>query len=264
MNQQALPNLSLSLIMPCYNEEAIIGYTIPRLLAAFERAGYRLELIAVDNGSWDRTGEIIKEFAASNPLVVYHRVEKNEGYGNGVISAIPICTAPWIGIIPADGQVDAEDVVRLLEAAIASGGNVVAKARRRFRLDGLHRKVVSITYNLFVRILWPGLSSMDVNGSPKILPRRLIQGLRLQSKGWLLDAEILIKCYYLGVRIVEFNVFGRMRGNGLSHVRMETCWEFFTSLLAFRFSKEWRREMKRATLPAPDTNNPQLEAASRS
>jgi glycosyltransferase involved in cell wall biosynthesis len=262
MNQQALPDLSL--IVPCYNEEAIIGYTIHRLLAAFERAGYRLELIAVDNGSWDRTGEIIKEFAASNPSVVYHRVEKNEGYGNGVISAIPICTAPWVGIIPADGQVDAEDVVRLLEAAIASGGNVVAKVRRRFRLDGLRRKVISVAYNLFVQILWPGLGSIDVNGNPKILSRGLIQGLRLQSKGWLLDAEILIKCYYLGVRIIEFNVFGRMRGNGLSHVRMGTCWEFLTSLLAFRFSKEWRREMKRATLPAPDADSPQLEATSRS
>jgi glycosyltransferase involved in cell wall biosynthesis len=243
MDQRTLPDLSL--IVPCYNEEAIIGYTIPRLLAAFERAGYCLELIAVDNGSWDRTGEIIKDFARKDPSVVHHRVERNEGYGNGVLSALPVCTAPWVGIIPADGQVDAEDVVRLLEAAISSGGNVVAKVRRRFRMDGLRRKIISIAYNLFVQMLWPGFGSIDVNGNPKILPRELIQSLHLQSKGWLLDAEILIKTHYLGVRILEFNVFGRMRGNGISHVRVETCWEFFASLLAFRFSKKWRREMRR-------------------
>jgi len=244
--KQQIPDLSL--IVPCYNEESIIGYTIPRLLAAFEKAGYRLELVAVDNGSLDRTGEIIREFAAKNPAVVYHRVEQNQGYGNGILSAIPVCTGAWIGMIPADGQVDAEDVARLLDAAIASGGNVLAKVRRRFRMDGFQRKVISIIYNLFIQILWPGLGSIDVNGNPKILPRELMRGLNLQSRGWLLDAEIVIKSYYLGVRIIELNVFGRMRGNGLSHVRMETCWEFFTKLLAFRFSKEWRREMKRPTL----------------
>ncbi|MCG3160255.1 MAG: Undecaprenyl-phosphate 4-deoxy-4-formamido-L-arabinose transferase [Acidobacteria bacterium] len=259
--ERQIPDLSL--IVPCYNEEAIIGYTIPRLLAAFEKAGYRLELIAVDNGSRDRTGEIIKDFAAKNPAVVYHRVEQNQGYGNGILSAIPVCTGAWIGMIPADGQVDAEDVARLLDAAIASGGNVLAKVRRRFRMDGFRRKVISVFYNVFIQILWPGLGSIDVNGNPKILPRELMRGLGLQSKNWLLDAEIVIKCYYLGVRIIELNVFGRMRGNGLSHVRMETCWEFLTKLLAFRFSKEWRREMKRPTLPAASADEPQLETTLR-
>lgn len=259
--ERQIPDLSL--IVPCYNEEAIIGYTIPRLLAAFEKAGYRLELIAVDNGSRDRTGEIIKEFAAKNPAVVYHRVEQNQGYGHGILSAIPVCAGAWIGMIPADGQVDAEDVARLLDAAIASGGNVLAKVRRRFRMDGFRRKVISILYNVFIQILWPGLGSIDVNGNPKILPRELMRGLGLQSRNWLLDAEIVIKCYYLGVRIIELNVFGRMRGNGLSHVRMETCWEFLTKLLAFRFSKEWRREMKRPTLPAASADEPQLETTLR-
>ena len=257
MNQQNAPHLSL--IMPCYNEEDVIGYTIPRLVTAFERAGYRLELVAVDNGSRDRTGEIIREMAKKNQSVVYHRVEHNEGYGNGVLSALPVCTAPWVGTIPADGQVDAEDVARLFDAVVACGGNALAKVRRRFRMDGLRRKIVSIAYNLMVQILWPGIGSIDVNGNPKILPRELMLSLRLQSKGWLLDPEILIKSHYLGVRIIELNVFGRMRGNGLSHVRMETCWEFFSSLLSFRFSKRWRQEMKSATLPSSTTTNPQFE-----
>lgn len=250
--------------MPCYNEEAVIGYTVPRLLAAFDKAGYRLELVAVDNGSWDKTGEIIKTLAAKNPSVTHHRVEQNQGYGHGLLCGLSVCTAPWVGIIPADGQVDAEDVVRLFEAAIAGGGNVLAKVRRRFRMDGLRRKIISVAYNLMVQLLWPGIGSIDVNGNPKILPRELMLGLRLQSKGWLLDPEILIKSHYLGVRIIELNVFGRMRGNGLSHVRMETCWEFFASLLAFRFSKRWRREMKVPPLKAASAANPHLEPTPRS
>jgi len=226
--------------MPCYNEEEIIGYTIPKLVAAFEAAGHNLELIAVDNGSSDRTGEMIDEIARNHPAVVPFRVPKNDGYGNGILAGIPVCRGPWIGIIPADGQVDAEDVVRLFEAAESSGGKVVAKVRRRFRMDGLLRKAVSTAYNLFVRILWPRLSSIDVNGSPKIMPAEAIRKMNLQSKGWLLDPEILIKSHYMGFRILEFNVFGRMRGGGLSHVRPETCWEFLRQLLVVRFTRQWK------------------------
>ena len=46
--------------------------------------------------------------------------------------------------------------------------------RRRFRMDGLKRKVVSIIYNVLVRCLWPTMASIDINGSPKIVPARVI------------------------------------------------------------------------------------------
>src|SRR5262245_34309679 len=130
MRTERAPDLSM--IMPCYNEESIVGYTIPRLIEAFDRAGHTLELIAIDNGSHDRTGEILRSLAARYPNVLPHRVEVNQGYGFGVLSGIALCTAPWVGFIPADGQVDAEDVVRLYEAACVTDGKIVAKVRRRF------------------------------------------------------------------------------------------------------------------------------------
>ncbi|HQR32103.1 MAG TPA: glycosyltransferase family 2 protein [Blastocatellia bacterium] len=236
----------LSFVMPCYNEQDIIGYTIPRFTAAFRKAGIKLELIAVDNGSRDRTGEMIREMAANDPAIVYHRVEVNEGYGNGILRGIKVCRASWIGIIPCDGQVDAEDVVALFDSVKTTNGNVLAKVRRRFRMDGLWRKVVSVGYNLMVRALWPRLGSIDVNGSPKILPRDALIAMDLKSKNWFLDPEIVIKAHYMGLRVLEFNVFARMRGNGLSHVRVMTCWEFLRNLMIFRFSPEmpkWRRRL---------------------
>ena len=236
------PNVSF--VIPCYNEEDIIGYTLQRLRSAFDKAGYSLEVVVVDNGSADRTGEIISEFAAHHEGVICHRVEINEGYGFGVLNGLPLCTAPWVGIIPADGQVDAEDVVRLYEAVMSTDGNVLGKVRRRFRMDGLHRKLVSTSYNLFVRVLWPSLESIDINGSPKLLPREAIMNMGLKSKGWLLDPEIMIKAHYMGMRVMEFNVFSRMRGNGVSHVKPATCWEFLRNLLMFRFSKEWKRNFQ--------------------
>jgi glycosyltransferase involved in cell wall biosynthesis len=236
----------ISFIMPCFNEQEVIPYTIPQLVAAFEKAGHRLELIGCDNGSSDRTGEIIREFAAKGLPVVYHRVEPNEGYGNGVLKTIPVCRAPWIGIIPADGQVDAEDVARLFEAVKHTSPRVLGKVRRRFRMDGMTRKLVSVAYNAFVFVLWPRLGSIDVNGSPKIIPRDALLAMKLQSKQWFLDPEMMVKAHYMGLRVLEMNVFARMRGNGLSHVRGSTCWEFFTKLLGFKFGsslREWRRSV---------------------
>lgn len=251
---------AVSFVMPCFNEEEVIGYTIPKFIAAFEKAGHSLELIAVDNGSTDRTGEIIKKLASRNASVTYHRVEKNEGCGHGILSGFPLCSAPWVGIILADGQVDAEDVVNLYESVAATNGKVLGKVRWRFRMDGLLRKVVSVTYNMFVRLLWPRLQSIDINGNPKILQREILRAMDLKSKGWFLDPEIMIKAHYMGLRVLEFNVFARMRGNGLSHVRPAACWEFFRNLLVFRFSRElslWKHNHKEVPL---ETGTPHVAA----
>jgi len=234
----------ISLVMPCYNEEAIVAQTIRRTLHAFQVPGYRLELVAVDNGSHDRTGEIIKEFEAAGAGVTYVRVEKNQGYGFGILSGIPHCTAPWIGFIPADSQVDAEDTVRLYEEALACEEAVVVKARRRFRMDGFTRKVVSVTYNMLFRTLWPRIASFDINGLPKLMPREVVRRMQLSSSDWFLDPEIMIKSHYLGVRCIEYNVFARMRSRGLSHVSAATCVNFFSGLIRYRFSNTlsaWRR-----------------------
>jgi len=234
----------LSFVMPCYNEQEVIPFTIPAFCDAFAKAGVRLELVACDNGSKDRTGEILRALQAKGYPIVVHRVEPNEGYGNGVLKTFPVCRAPWIGVIPCDGQVDPEDVVKLFQALRFTDGKLIGKVRRRFRMDGPLRKVVSVLYNALVFALYPGLGSIDVNGSPKILHREVLRRLDLQSKRWFLDPELMIKAHYLGVRVLEMNVFARMRGAGLSHVRASTCVEFFTNLISYRFGSalsEWRK-----------------------
>jgi glycosyltransferase involved in cell wall biosynthesis len=236
----------LSLVMPCYNEEAIVGQTVRRILAAFEQAGIGLEVVAVDNGSTDRTGEILETLSRGHPEVKPVRVDKNVGYGFGVLTGLAACRAPWVGVIAADGQVSAQDVVQLYEGAVSAGVPVLAKARRRFRLDGPARKVVSIAYNLLFRLFWPRVDSLDINGLPKILPRDVVQLMALTSRGWCLDPEIVIKAHYLGLPTLEYNVFARMRGSGLSHVRAATCLEFLLWMLQYRFSgdlKAWRRRV---------------------
>jgi glycosyltransferase involved in cell wall biosynthesis len=234
--------------MPCYNEEAIVAQTIRRTLAAFDEAELQVELVAVDNGSRDKTLAIIREFAAKDPRVIPVQVEVNQGYGFGILSGLPHATGEWIGLIPADAQVDAADTVHLYLEALACEEPVIAKARRRFRMDGFIRKVISVAYNSLFRVLWPAVASFDINGLPKIMPRDVARRMQLSSRDWFLDPEIMIKSYYLGVRCIEYNVFARMRSRGLSHVNASTCVNFFSGLMRYRFSSElaaWRRESRR-------------------
>jgi len=256
MGNTALPadTPRLSLIMPCYNEDQAVGYSIPRLLGAFRTARINLQLITVDNGSTDRTRKLLTEFAANNPEVSLCALNVNQGYGNGILQGIPLCSGEWLGFVHADGQVDPEDVVRLFEAAAATDGNVLAKVCRRFRMDGWKRKIVSGGYNVLVRMLWPGLPSADINGSPKLLKRDHALALNLQSKDWFLAPEIMIKAHRLGLRVLELNVFARMRSNGLSHVRVGTCWEFLVNLLKARLTPSFR---------ATDSARSHVEQASR-
>ncbi len=237
--------------MPCFNEQDAVQHSIPQLVRAFAESGHRLELVACDNGSTDQTGDIIRGFSANGLPVVPFHIDSNEGYGDGIIRSIPLCSAPWIGIVAADGQVDAEDVVRLFEIVKHADGSVMAKVRRRFRKDGVVRKIVSVVYNAFVFVLWPGLGSIDVNGMPKIVHRDVLRRMRLQSTGWFLDPELLIKAQHLGITVLEMNVSARLRSHGLSHVRASTCVEFLVNLLRFRFGgalREWRRDRDRTEI----------------
>ena len=243
--------LDLSLVMPCYNEAENVPHTVPRLVKAFAQTGCRFEVVTVDNGSKDDTWAKLGALAEQFPGVVRPvRVETNIGFGNGILMGMRNATGTWIGTVAADGQVDAEDVFRLYEACADTEGRVLGKVRRRYRMDGVTRKFISVGYNVFVHLLWPSLDSWDVNGQPRMLRRDVVTAMDLQSTNWLLDPEMLIKAHYMGVRVIEVNVFARMRGNGISHVRMATCWEFFTYLMAFRFSGRLRAWRQRIAQPA--------------
>jgi glycosyltransferase involved in cell wall biosynthesis len=173
-------------------------------------------------------------------------VEVNQGYGHGILTGIDRTRGEWVGFVAADGQVDAEDVARLFDAALSAQGDVVAKVRRRFRMDGQLRRLISICYNLYVYALYPGLGSLDVNGSPRLLKRDLLLKMDIQARNWLFDPEMLIKAYHMDVGVLELNVFSRMRCGGVSQVRVGTCFEFFWNFLRFRFTgafKEWRRDL---------------------
>jgi glycosyltransferase involved in cell wall biosynthesis len=138
----------LSLVLPCYNEEDVLRNTVERLVGSFRQHHVALELILVDNGSTDGTARLIDQLALEDLPVVKVTVPVNQGYGYGVLRGLAHCRGRLVGFVCADGQVEAGDVVKVYQIAAHAASPRLVKVRRRFRMDGFSRKVVSICYNL--------------------------------------------------------------------------------------------------------------------
>lgn len=229
----------LSLVIPCYNEEACLELTVPPLIQAFEEGGVSLEVILVDNGSWDRTSEVIDGLMDRGLPIVKATVPVNRGQGLGVLTGFRISRGRYVGYLCADGQVAPESVLLIYRALKAAGRYTLAKARRRFRQDSWMRKVVSIGYNAMMLALFPGMPSLDVNGNPKIVPAEVLHAFDLTSTDWFLDAEIMLKSHYLRLMVLEIDVPGYLRKGGRSNVRAKTVLEFMRNIAVYRFGGPW-------------------------
>ncbi len=227
---------AVSLAIPCYNEEGCIEGTVRDLLRVFQAHRIPLEVVLVDNGSTDGTGAILDRLVAEGLPVHKVRVPVNQGYGLGALEGLRACRAPRIGILCADGEVGPEDVARLCEMLIQDQRPSLAKVRRRYRKDGILRKIQSTIYNVLMSVIFGALHSLDVNGSPKIFPRSAFERMHLRSHDWFLDAEIMIKARWLRLHVIETDVQGKHRQGGKSHVKWHTCVEFVRNIFRYRLS----------------------------
>ncbi|HXX58569.1 MAG TPA: glycosyltransferase family 2 protein [Thermodesulfovibrionales bacterium] len=242
-------NPEVTLVMPCYNEEDSLPVTVPELCDAFGADGVRLELVLVDNGSRDKTGEIIDSLIAAGYPIRKMSLSPNQGYGGGVLAGLNVCETPVVGYLCADGQVSAEDTLIAYRLIKGREDRAITKVRRKFRKDSLKRKIVSIVYNGLMQVLYGGLGAIDVNGNPKIFSLKTLKAMELSSRDWFLDPEFIIKAKHMGLRIIEFDVEGVARRGGASNVRTSTCIEFLKNILLYRFGsalKSWRQRITEA------------------
>lgn len=266
-------NPEFSLVMPCYNEEACLRTTARALLHAFQNHKIQFELVLVNNGSRDSTGAIIDELIAEGLPVTKVHVPVNQGYGHGILEGLRACNAPIIGYACADGQVSAEDTVRVYKLIQGTDGRMLVKVRRRFRKDGWLRKANSIAYNSLMLLLFGRLEAIDLNGSPKIFSRESFRKMQLRSKDWFLDPEIMIKAKHLDLMVLEMNVRGVQRQGGKSNVRLRTCVEFVKNILRYRFGgtiRRWKKSLRQGgpvvadAAPASQAAQPAVSPAIRS
>lgn len=227
-----------SLVLPMYNESENIFPVSKALLDEFVGAGVDFELILVDNGSRDDTGDQIRALQAQRKEVQLVSVDKNQGYGWGVISGLWSARGKVIGYTSGDGQVSAEDVLRTYKRYL-EGDWALTKVTRVVRQDGWNRVLITTIYNSLFRVMF-GLPSKDVNGSPKIFAGELLPRLNLEQKDWFLDAEVYLKLAALG-KVSEVPVDFHPRQQGRSNVRVSTLVEFLLNMIRFRISSLFRR-----------------------
>ena len=101
--------MNASLILPCYNEED----SLMELIAWSQNlASSELEIVFIDNGSTDKTYEIMKENISGSPDIKIVQVKKNRGYGYGIIQGLKQSRGDVLAWTHADLQTDPADVLR--------------------------------------------------------------------------------------------------------------------------------------------------------
>lgn len=193
----------LSVIVPCYNEER----NVPLLAERFSKVlkGHKAELILVDNGSYDNTRKEIQRQAKKHKMLKLSVVEKNVGYGNGIVTGLKAAKGEVLAWTHADLQCDPEDIIRAYEIFKKRPGFLVKGNRKgRFSLLTLFFHVVASV--LFLRRF------DDINGQPKLFPRELFDTFRSPPLGFQLDFYIQYKALRHGFGIVSFPVrFGKRK-----------------------------------------------------
>lgn len=248
---QTIPDLSL--VMPCYNEEDCLEFTVPPVVEAFSEAGINLQVVLVDNGSTDRTSEVIDRLITSGLPITKGVVPVNRGQGLGFLTGFNLCRGRYVGYMCADGQVAPKDVIVTYRVLLQATEPTLAKVRRLYRPDSWVRKVVSIFYNATMQVVFVGMPCLDVNGNPKIMPANILRLMELTSQDWFLEAEVMLKARHLRLPVIEINAKGQAREAGHSHVRFAAILEFIRNIISYRFSfngpwSDWRRRVTK--LPA--------------
>ena len=142
----------VSVVVPVYNEEANLPALVPRLLAVLGGLGRPVETVFVDDGSRDRSLEILKEAAASNPgLVKVVELVRNAGQHMAIMAAFTATSGEYVITIDADLQNPPEEIPKLVAAM--DGGHDVVGTVRRDRRDSFFRKAASRLVNRMTALM---------------------------------------------------------------------------------------------------------------
>jgi glycosyltransferase involved in cell wall biosynthesis len=197
---------TLTFFFPAYNEEENVEETVRR---ALEQLGPMvdgsLEVLVVDDGSADRTGELADAMAAADPRVRVHH-QANRGYGGALKAGFANARGRLICFSDGDLQFDLGEMRLLLHRLDDSRYPVDAVIGfRRHRRDPFHRTLIAKTYNAVISVTF-GLRVRDIDCAMKLFRREVFDGLRLDSEGAFLSAELLIKLRAHGTRIAQVGV----------------------------------------------------------
>jgi glycosyltransferase involved in cell wall biosynthesis len=199
----------LSIVMPVYNEEVVLGTVIDEALDAGAATGLSYELVLLDDASTDRSLDILRDFQTRYPAVM--RVLRHES-NRGIIATCERLYAEargrYVFLNSSDGQWKSAEVIAMLQ--MTDRFDLVV-GRRRQKRYGLRRRLISGLFNLLPRLLF-GVRTYDA-GSIKLFRRDVLQ-IPLRSRSPFREAERIIRAGRLGYRVGVVDVDHHDRRGG--------------------------------------------------
>ena len=204
----------LSVFFPAYNEEENIQQTVLKAIEVLEEDFKDWEIIVVNDGSKDRTGEIVRKMALNQPRLKLIEHYPNRGYGVALRSGLYNARFDWIAFTDADGQFDFSEINNFLRVQRETGADLVIGYYLR-RSVPLYRLVNTFFWEALVNLLF-GLRVKDIDCGFKLFSRRVVESIPpLESeRGAFVSTEFLVKAQREDFKIVEVGVHHYPRRTG--------------------------------------------------
>ena len=200
-----------SIVIPAYNESARLRASLEKVLAYVHAQGWDAEVIVVNDGSRDDTADIIRDFAAKDPMVKLLENPGNRGKGYSVRNGMLHAQGRLILFSDADLSSPIEEAPKLLDALEAGAdiaiGSRWLRAETQTQRQPLHRQLFGRIFNILLRISL-GLQFADTQCGFKAFKRAPAQAIFPLQKieRWGFDPEILFLARKLGFKVVEIPV----------------------------------------------------------
>jgi len=210
---------SLSITFPAYNEEANIEKSVREAIHVASDLTDDFEVIVVDDGSKDRTGEIADRLALENKNVKVIHHNPNQGYGAAVWDGLKAATKDLVFFTDADLQFDLSEIKKLWEvmdvesrrdgtphqSAEGGSGAWAVLGYRAPRVDPFMRKLNAFGWKILNRLAF-GLKVKDIDCAFKLFRREVFEKVQPKSRGAMFSAELLIRMQRAGMKWVEVPV----------------------------------------------------------
>ena len=207
---------TFSIVAPVFQNEANLPDSVPKLLALGQALpAYQLELVFVDDGSRDRSLEILTDFSKRFPSVIkVIKLARNFGQTPAIQAGLRHASGDCIGIISADLQEPHELFAEMIKQW--EGGAKFVMGERQAREEGAsHQMLSGIYWNLIRRFAFPDFPTMGYDFC--LLDRQVVADInRINEK----NSSIFVLIYWLGYRPVRLPITRKLRGKGTSQWRL--------------------------------------------
>ncbi len=228
---------SLSVILPAYNEEALISDTISHVMSILSSWMQDFEVIVVNDGSKDRTGEIVADLEAYDRRIRLMNHPVNKGYGAALVTGFESVTKELAFFMDSDGQFDIRDLVRFFPL-IEEYGAVLGY--RIDRQDTWMRKLNAWGWKKLVGFVFR-VHARDIDCAFKLFRAEFFRTNHLETRGAMINTEIVYKLARAGYTYTEVGVqhLPRLAGKATGAkpaVILRALRELFI------YAEKWRKE----------------------